>query len=152
MSLSEAMSRDERVLSLLGGSQLLQISADELQNPAVVTRLMRRGLPIQSAVHARGHMGVKLSLFDTVLPRTTLNSARKRQAPLTTSVSETVYRMARIKALAEEAFGDPGRAGEWLSTPNPVFEDEAPLALTATESGAEWVGRVLIRMMHGVNA
>jgi uncharacterized protein (DUF2384 family) len=33
-----------------------------------------------------------------------------------------------------------------------VFEEEAPITLTDTESGTKWVEQVLGRMMYGVDA
>lgn len=80
-------------------------------------------------------------------------SARKSKSrTLSKYVSENLFRLARLTATAEEAFGDQERARRWLITPNPVFDDEAPATLADTEAGADWVETVLMRMMFGVDA
>jgi putative toxin-antitoxin system antitoxin component (TIGR02293 family) len=153
MTGSVTFNRDEAILALLGGPEAIDLSARDIHTPAALTRLIRRGLPVKSAYYARDHLGVDRSLFHAVLPRTTLESARRKQNTdrLTKTTSETLFRMVRIRALAEEAFGDAERATRWLSTPKRIFDDEAPLSLLDTESGAAWVEQVLMRMMYGVD-
>ncbi len=151
---SVEFNRDKVILALLGGPETVDLSEQDLHIPAALTRLIRRGLPVKSAYHARDHIGVDRSLFHAVLPRTTLESARrnKNTSRLTKNTSEILFRMVRIRALAEEAFGDAEHAAKWLSTPKRIFDDEAPLSLLDTESGAAWVEQVLLRMMYGLDA
>jgi putative toxin-antitoxin system antitoxin component (TIGR02293 family) len=153
MTESVTFNRDEAILALLGGPETVNLSVQDLHTPAALTRIIRFGLPIESAYYARDHLGVDRALFHTVLPRTTLESARRKQNTdrLTKTTSETLFRMVRIRALAEEAFGDAERAAQWLSTPKRIFDDEAPLSLLDTESGAGWVEQVLMRMMYGID-
>jgi len=140
-----------RIMEGLGGSRLLQgVSMD---SPQAIVRLMRHGLPVDSADYAREHLGLSHHVFDSVLPRTTLISARKSKSrTLSKSVSENLFRLARLVAVAEEAFGDDAAAQQWMTTANPVFDDEAPGTLADTEAGAAWVEAVLMRMMYGVDA
>jgi len=153
MSMNIEISRGERTLALLGGARMIGLSARELDKPAMVRRVILQGLPVGSAQYAREHSGVPGRLFDQIVPRTTLVSAGKSKSQrLSKPVSEAILRVVRIIALAEEAFGDRERAMHWLNTPNSVFEDEAPITLTDTESGTEWVEQVLGRMMYGVDA
>jgi putative toxin-antitoxin system antitoxin component (TIGR02293 family) len=135
----------------LGGSRVFRNMS--LDSPAAIVRMIRQGLPVDSADYAREHLGLSHQVFDRVLPRTTLMSARKSKSrTLSKPVSENLLRLARLTAIAEEAFGDHDRARQWLTTPNPVFNDEAPAALADTEAGADWVEAVLMRMMYGVDA
>jgi len=153
MNTNIEISRSERTLALLGGQRFIDLSARELDNPAMVRRVILAGLPVGSAQYAREHSGVPGRLFDQVVPRTTLISAGKSKSQrLSKPVSEAILRAARIIALAEEAFGDRERAMHWLNTSNTVFEEEAPITLTDTESGTKWVEQVLGRMMYGVDA
>lgn len=142
---------NHRIMSGLGGSRLLRgVSMD---SPRTIVRLMRRGLPVDSADYAREHLGLSHHVFDSVLPRTTLISARKsKRRTLSKPVSENLFRLARLVAVAEEAFGEDDAARQWVTTPNPVFADEAPGTLADTEAGAAWVETVLMRMMYGVDA
>ena len=152
-SLSAQVIRGERTLALLGGPRYVTLSARELSNPAQVRRMIQAGLPVDSAVFIRQNSGVPIKLFDRVVPRTTLDSASKNSSKrLSKPVSEAVLRAARIIALAEEAFCDRDRALNWLNTANSVFDNEAPITVTDTESGAEWVEQVLGRLMYGVDA
>ncbi|MBO9471621.1 DUF2384 domain-containing protein [Endozoicomonas sp. G2_2] len=153
MSANVEISQSERTLALLGGKRFIPLSAQELADPAKVRQVIRTGLPVACARYARKHCGVPNRLFDQVVPRTTLISAGKSKSKrLSKPVSEAVLRAAKIIALAEEAFGNRDHALHWLTNPNPVFEDEAPITLADTESGTEWVEQVLGRAMHGVDA
>jgi|SRR5699024_5985578 len=144
-------SRSARIIAGLGGARVLRDAS--LDSPSAIVRMIRQGLPVDSADYAREHLGLSHRVFDRVLPRTTLMSARKSKSrTLSKSVSESLFRLARLTAIAEEAFGDKSRARQWLVTPNPVFDDEAPAALADTEVGADWAEAVLMRMMYGVDA
>ncbi|MDA3919869.1 MAG: DUF2384 domain-containing protein [Salinisphaera sp.] len=144
-------SRDQRIIAGLGGPTIIKLESTE--SPKAVVRLLRRGLPVDSAVYARNHLGVAHRLFDRVLPRTTVASAQKSATrTLSKAVSENLFRLSRLTTIAEEAFGDRERAHNWLNTPNQVFDDEAPAELADTEAGAEWVEAVLMRMMYGIDA
>lgn len=102
--------------------------------------------------YARVHLGLIHHAFDRVLPRPTLRSTRKNKSRrLSKAVSENLFRLPRLTAGAEDAFGDLGRANQWLITPYAVFDEEAPPALADTEAGAEWVETVLLRMMYSVD-
>ena len=142
--------RSERMLVLLGGKQVVQLSPADLNNPAKVAGAVTKGLPVASAQYMREHSGVCRRTFDQIVPPTALidSNARRLSKPL----SETVLRAARMISLAEEAFGDRERSMSWLNNPNPVFADEAPITLAGTESGTEWVEQVLVRVMYGVDA
>lgn len=80
MSADIRISRSERTLALLGGGRFVQLSACDLDNPAKVRRVIREGLPVGSAQHAREHSGVPAWLFDQVVPHTALISASKSKS------------------------------------------------------------------------
>ena len=64
--------------------------------------------------------------------------------------SDRVARTAGIAALVQRVFGDVDAAREWLLTPNPALEGQAPLRLLRTGSGAQLVEAVLLRIEYGV--
>ncbi|WP_353108212.1 MbcA/ParS/Xre antitoxin family protein [Salinisphaera dokdonensis] len=143
----------ERVVALLGSSEVLNIAATDFREPARATKAVRNGLPGTCARYLRENSGVPKRLFDQVVPRTTLISAGKSKSKrLSKHASEVVLRVARIIAFAEDTFGDQDRAMNWLNNPNHVFEGQAPITLADTESGTEWVEQVLGRMMYGIDA
>lgn len=144
-------SRNARIMASLGGEQFFRDTP--MDSPLAVVRMMRQGLSVESADYAREHLGLSHRVFDRVLPRTTIMSARKSKSrTLSKAVSETLFRLVHLTATAEEAFGDQERAHHWLMTPNPVFDNEAPAALADTQAGADWAETVLMRMMYGVDA
>ena len=153
MSADRELRRNERTLDLLGGRRCIHLSSRQLDDPAIVRRLVFTGLPVESAHHVRKTSGAPRRLLNQVLPRSTLTSASKRESRrLSKRASEALLRLVRTIALAEEVFGDRERAMFWLTTPNPVFEEEAPITLVDTESGTDWVEQTLVRTMHGVCA
>lgn len=148
---TQERSRYERIIAFLGGPRVVNVPA--IDSPKALVSLLRRGLPVDSAVFARDHLGLTPVVFDRVLPRTTIASAQKSVSrTLSKAVSENLFRLSRLTAIAEEAFGDRERAHRWLTEPNPVFDNEAPAELADTEAGAEWVESVLMRMMYGIDA
>ncbi|MES1934393.1 hypothetical protein T35B1_17401 [Salinisphaera shabanensis T35B1] len=153
MQTNNELSRSERALALLGGERFVRLSARELDDPAMVWRMILAGVPVNSAQHLREHSGLPRRLFDQVVCRTSLISAGKSKSQrLSKSMSEAIVRTAKIIALAEQAFGDRERAMYWLNTPNAIFEEKAPITLIDTGSGTEWVKQVLVRMMYGIDA
>lgn len=148
---TDERSLNERIIDWLGGPSMVHVEA--INNPKTVVCLLRRGLPVDSAVYARNHLGLTHGVFDRVLPRTTIASAQKSASrTLSKAVSENLFRLTRLAAIAEQAFGDRARARRWLTEPNPVFDHEAPAELADTDAGAEWVESVLMRMMYGIDA
>ncbi|MES1930497.1 hypothetical protein SADO_14644 [Salinisphaera dokdonensis CL-ES53] len=153
MSAYRELRLNEQAIDLLGRERLTQLSARKLGQPAMVRDMVLKGLLVESAHYVCETSGVPRRLFDQVISRSTLRSASKRKSQrLSKRASEALLRLVRTIALAEEVFGDRERAIFWLTTPNPVFEEEAPITLVDTESGTDWVEQTLVRTMHGVCA
>ena len=64
-------------------------------------------------------------------------------------VTERLVRLGGIEKLAEETFGDPALAAEWLQAVNVGLGGVAPLALLDTEIGCREVSRVLNVIAYG---
>jgi putative toxin-antitoxin system antitoxin component (TIGR02293 family) len=60
--------------------------------------------------------------------------------------------VARITALAEQAFGEPERAWRWLRKPKPRFDGKTPVEMLATEAGARLVEEAIVQIDHGIFA
>ncbi len=58
-------------------------------------------------------------------------------------------RRKRIRALAEETFGDAEKADRWLRRPLSVLNNQAPLELAQTEAGEPIVKNMLARIAWG---
>ncbi len=55
-----------------------------------------------------------------------------------------------VMAHALDTFGDEKRAKSWLTTPNPVLNDQEPVQLARTADGARRVEEVLTRIDYGL--
>jgi len=54
--------------------------------------------------------------------------------------------------MAEQAFGEPGRAWRWLRKPKRHFNGKTPLEMLATEAGARLVEEMVARIQDGMAA
>ena len=75
---------------------------------------------------------------------------KRRTTTLKPDESERVERLARVMALAEDAFGSADEARRFLLSPHPELADERPLDAAQTELGARQVEEVLWRMEYGL--
>jgi uncharacterized protein (DUF2384 family) len=58
----------------------------------------------------------------------------------------------RIQALAEDVFGDEGRANRWLCERLGILDGRTPLAVAQTESGARIIEQLLAKIDWGAAA
>jgi putative toxin-antitoxin system antitoxin component (TIGR02293 family) len=91
-------------------------------------------------------------IYSLIVPRRTLTHRRTRRESLSRGESDRAVRLARIAALAEQVFGDSGRAWHWLRAAKHQFNDRSPLQHTATEAGARLVEELLCRVDEGMAA
>jgi putative toxin-antitoxin system antitoxin component (TIGR02293 family) len=87
-----------------------------------------------------------------VIPQRTRRHRQEKNQPLTIDESDRAVRLVRIQTVAEEAFGDAGKAAAWLRRPLAAFSGEAPLEMAQTESGARVVETVLGKIAWGAAA
>ncbi len=57
---------------------------------------------------------------------------------------------APVLTLAISVFGDPTKAGRWLSKPKHQLGGKTPLELIDTEAGAKAVEEMLHQIEHGI--
>jgi putative toxin-antitoxin system antitoxin component (TIGR02293 family) len=55
-----------------------------------------------------------------------------------------------VMAHALDTFGEEKKAKSWLTTPNPVLDNQEPLQLARTADGARRVEEVLTRIDYGM--
>jgi putative toxin-antitoxin system antitoxin component (TIGR02293 family) len=66
--------------------------------------------------------------------------------------AERLFEIARFTAVALDVFTTGSDVVEWLRTPHPDFDNEAPIRLLKTQAGIDLVKSLLLRIMHGVVA
>ena len=83
------------------------------------------------------------------MSRATLHR-RKAQGKIARDESEKLVRYQRLVKKAEEVFGTPKAAREWLIHPQPGLGNARPVEFARTELGAREVENLLGRIEYGV--
>jgi len=66
--------------------------------------------------------------------------------------AERLFEIARFTVIALDVFPTGKDVVDWLRTPHPDFDNEAPIRLLRTHTGIDLVKTLLLRIMHGVVA
>ncbi len=113
---------------------------------------IRLGLPSRMGSQVIKLYGLNDRQADKILGFSRRTLTRKLQASkrLTPVQSDRVYRLARVGAHALVALGDPGKARDWMTSPNRALGNTAPVDLLDTDAGAERVEEILHRIEHGI--
>jgi len=111
---------------------------------------VRRGLPASAIDEAVAYMDVsqKDLLAALRIPMSSYHRKLAGKETLSSPESEKVVRLAEIARRAEQAFGNPKAAREWLTAENLAL-GASPLSLIDTEAGAAQVRRVLGTLEYG---
>ena len=98
----------------------------------------------------------KLEVSDDVLSpllgvsEKTLARTRKSRARLDPGISDRLYRVAKVAALAVDVFEKHEAALSWLKRKQPGLGGRTPLSLLSTSAGIEMVEQLLHRIEYGV--
>jgi putative toxin-antitoxin system antitoxin component (TIGR02293 family) len=132
----------------LGGRRLLK---ERVATIADMERVVSKGLPYASLAHVlrRYPERQQRRIADIVVPRSTLQR-REEEGRLKPAESERLERIARLTALAEQVWESAEEAREFLTSPHPVLEGQAPLGLAATDLGARRVEALLWKLEYSL--
>lgn len=117
------------------------------------TDLIEKGLPRAALEHVKNALKLTDREVSNALDISGKTVSRLRRSPgqrLSPSVSDRLYRFARLYALAEEVLEGGEQAREWLRSPQLGLNHRIPLDLMRTEAGAREVESLLVRIEHGV--
>ena len=107
------------------------------------------GLPT-AAIDALRKRGVtERDIAALVIKPRTLSHRRAQRSRLTVEESDRAVRLARVRALAEETFGDPRKADVWLHRELSVLDGRRPIDLVRTQVGARMVEDLLASIAWG---
>ncbi|MGC9199649.1 MAG: type II RES/Xre toxin-antitoxin system antitoxin [Acidobacteriaceae bacterium] len=127
----------------------VKLGVTSLSSDRDLARLVHDRLPLAS-VESLSHHGITdEEIYSYILPRRTLTHRRTRHESLTHEESDRAVRIARITSLAEEVFGDEGKASRWLRKAKARFEGRSPLEMLRTEAGARLVEETLLQLDYG---
>src|SRR6266487_1543923 len=108
-----------------------------------LAEIVENGLPTGSLGLLK-EKGLTFSeISEIVISPRTLKHRKARREHLSHEETDRMVRVARIVALAENVFGNPGKALLWLRTPDERIGNRRPLSLLRTDAG----GRVIESML-----
>jgi len=136
------------VHSSIGG----KLGLSRVRSDREIAQLVEKGLPV-STIRSLIRAGLSdAEVYSLIVPRRTLAHRRASHQPLSKDESDKAVRVARIAALAEDAFRDPARAWGWLRKPKRRFEGKTPIEMLATEAGARLVEEMIVQFEYGMVA
>lgn len=139
----------EALARKLGGAPVL---GSAVQSQADLALVVRRRLPL-SALKGLSQAGISEQEIERwVIPQRTRRHRAEKNQPLTVDESDRAVRLLRIQTMAEDTFGEVGKANAWLRRPLAALDGETPLALAQTEAGARVVETILARIAWGAAA
>ena len=138
-----------RIAAILGGPPVLK---RKVESESDLVEAVKRGLPTASVEHmVRDELLSKEEVYELIAPKRTYQLRRQQRKPLTAAESEKAARLARIFALAIEAFQNAEKAATWLRRPSRVL-GRSPIELLDSETGARLVEEELLRINWGFDA
>ncbi len=118
-----------------------------------ISRKLEAGLPTRVVMSFSHRVAPDDRVFQyRFVPKPTL-ARRVKSKRLSSEESSKVVRVARVWALAVEAWGSDERAREFLNRPHPMLDGAIPMdTVFATEVGAREVEDILGRLQYGTAA
>lgn len=133
----------------LGGDVVLGM---EVRSQADLATLVRHRLPL-SVLKGLSLAGLSDQEIDRyVIPERTKRHRAEKKQPLTVDESDRAVRLLRVQSLAEDAFGNAGKANLWLRKGLAELGGETPLAIAQTEAGARLIETILGKIAWGAAA
>jgi putative toxin-antitoxin system antitoxin component (TIGR02293 family) len=134
--------------SLMGG----KLGVPRIRSGEDLASRVEKRLPA-TAVKALVRGGLSdAEVYQLIVPRRTLAHRIAKHQPLSRDESDKAVRVARIAAMAEQAFGEPARAWRWLRKPKGRFDGKTPVDMLATEAGARLVEETIVQIDYGMFA
>ncbi len=130
---------------------LTQLLGTELSSTPELIDAVRRGLPYSVFERVRDTLGVSAQMLTGLIgvPVRTLNK-RKHEGRFSSEESDNLLRVVRVVSKTFDFFDEPQAARAWLAAPERAFDDDTPLSLLDTETGAQEIFRLLGQLEHGV--
>jgi putative toxin-antitoxin system antitoxin component (TIGR02293 family) len=117
------------------------------------TAQIEEGFPFDALEHLKEALRLSDREVSSALDVSAKTASRWRhagKARLPVSVSDRIYRFARLFALAEHVLEDKDAARAWLRDKQLGLGGHSAIELMRTEAGAREVESLLVRIEHGV--
>ena len=137
-----------KVAQNLGGSKVLR---QKVSTVADLERAIGVGFPFAALKYVVRHFPErqKTRVQQIVMPRSTLQR-REEEGRLRPAESERLERIARLATLAEQVWESEEAAQQFLTTPHPMLDNQAPIDLAATDLGTRRVETLLWSLEHSL--
>ncbi|WP_157995117.1 type II RES/Xre toxin-antitoxin system antitoxin [Peristeroidobacter soli] len=138
-----------RVAEVLGGVSVL---GEQPKNTDAWMTMIETGLPAAAAEALKEVVGLDDPSLAVALGVSIRTLARTRavRGRLDSVVSDRLYRLARLVAIARVVLEHDDQAVYWLTHPQPGLGDRRPIDFARSEPGAREVENLLLRIEHGV--
>lgn len=124
-----------------------------ISGTADIEPALREGLPSLALHHVHQALSMTVADFSPLLgvsPRSFYEMLKRKKVDMT--VSDRLFRVAQVIAIASSLFKSRPKAIEWMHTPLQALAGASPLEKLGTEIGAQRVHEVLSAIEHGVYA
>ncbi|MEO6046920.1 MAG: antitoxin Xre/MbcA/ParS toxin-binding domain-containing protein [Candidatus Kapaibacterium sp.] len=135
------------IAELLGGGKVLSA---KVKSEIELIDMVQAGVPAAAVQWLVESLELSPEVTASIISRRTLERRLKMNRSLTGDESDRLVRIARIGALAIDAFGDRRKAITWMNRPNRALQGKTPISVISTDPGAQFVERILGRIEHGV--
>ena len=139
----------EHVAEILGGARVL---GSRMKSSEDWMDIIEAGLPAAAMEALKERVGLDDPSMATTLGISirTLARVRASQGLLDSVVSDRLYRLARLVAIARVVLEYDDRAVQWLTQSQPGLGNRRPIDMAKSEPGAREVENLLMRIEHGV--
>lgn len=137
------------VYQKLGGRAAL---GEEIASEADLARVVAGRIPLRALTHFTRSGFSEQEVAEYVIPPRTRRHRKVRREPLTVDESDRLVRLTRIQAMAEDVFGDTGKANRWLRQSLGILDGRLPLEVARTDSGARLIEQILAKIDWGAAA
>jgi len=139
----------ESVYQKLGGRSVL---GEDVASDADLARLVNHRIPLRVLTCIKRIGFSDQEIWRYIIPARTQRHRKARKERLTVEESDRLVRLTRIQALAEDVLGDAEKANRWLREALRVLDDQTPLDVAQTDSGARVVEQILAKIDWGAAA
>jgi putative toxin-antitoxin system antitoxin component (TIGR02293 family) len=115
-----------------------------------LAEIVENGLPPDSLALLKQQGLTFTELSEIVISPRTLKHRKARGENLSHEETDRLVRVARIVALAENVFGDHGKALLWLRTADDRIGNRTPLSMLQTDTGGRLIESMLWQVDEGV--
>lgn len=155
-SLSAARSRRrlrtlEHLADVLGNEVVRNLGASSGPGLEVVRKTVEEGVPSSAVAELQKELGeLNVPRPSRYVEAIASRATRTRRATLTTEEGERLVRVAGVLARALDVWEDEEDASDFLVSPHPLLDGDAPIDRARSELGARQVEDILVKLDLGL--